>query len=355
MKQNIIILTLVASCTTIEEPQISLRPCDPTGSTTEIATSSSGGSSSTSESSGGSSSDSGTVFDCPSIADGDVVFDLGGGISRTAYVIGSAQASSTSTALVYWHGTYEGNTVPLSGALPYGVQDMFDDANGLIIMPRADAEATSRTNNPFPWWIVCGQTDPSQCGRNDDFVLAEAIAACVVEQGLADPDRLTTAGMSAGGIMASHVIERGIGSSLRLAAAISWSGGQQTEYQPTVPASEDTAVFVLHGGTSDVYCGVGQPAGSCSGYTPYSFVAPSEDMASDLDAEGNFAFVCNHGSGHNAVMGPQGAEFLLAADAGGAHPWQGFPFGVDGYGSWPGMSGGTNWMLRFYGDCHDPL
>ena len=121
------------------------------------------------------------------------------------------------------------------------------------------------------------------------------------------------------------------------------------------PTSDATSVFVLHGGTTDVYCGIGQPAGSCNGYEPYHFDEPSETMATQIDDAGNFAAVCNHGSGHNAVMGTQGADFLAVARADAPHPWLGFPFGVDGYASWPQMSGGTNWMLRFYGDCHNPM
>lgn len=297
----------------------------------------------------------GPTFTCPTITNGDVQFCADGYPCRTANFMNVNNASSTSRMLLYWHGTYEGNNNPLSNALPYGFLSAATSANALVVMPRADNEAVSRFNNPFPWWIVCGETNPAQCTRDDDFVLADMIATCAVAQGLADPDRLTVSGMSAGGIMTSHLIERGLEGGLRFAAAVSWSGGTPAAFQPTVPASPDTAVFVLHGGVNDVYCGVGNPAGSCNGYQPYSFVAPSETMASEIENAGNFAFICDHGSGHNAVMGQQGVEFLLVSDAGGNHPWQGFPFGVDGYDQWPQMSGGTNWMLRFYGDCRYPM
>lgn len=320
------------------------------------ATSTSDGSSSDGSSSDGSSSTtSEPVFDCPTIANGDVEFCAEGYPCRTANFMNVGNASPSSSLLMYWHGTHEGNNNPLSNALPYGFLDGAVAANALVVMPRADAGAVSRPNNPFPWWQVCGQVSPSQCTRDDDFVLADMIATCAVEQGLADPERLTTSGMSAGGIQTSLLLESGLEGGLSFAAAVVWSGGTPAAFQPTDPASADTAVFVLHGGSTDVYCGAGQPAGTCGGYQPYSFVAPSEEMASDLDDAGNFAFVCNHEQGHNPAMGPQGTEFLLAADAGAPHPWEGFPFGVDGYNGWPGMSGGTNWMLRFWGDCHLPL
>ncbi len=296
-------------------------------------------------------------FECPTIANGDVVFAIDGYPSRTVNFSNVSGSSASGALLLYWHGTYEGASSPLTNALPYGFLSAAQSNGALVAMPRADADATSRTNNPFPWWTVCGQTNPSQCDRDDDFVLAEAIAFCALEQGLASPNRLTSSGMSAGGIMTSRLVEHGIGAH-SLAAAVSWSGGEPLAQQPTVLDDDRTAVFAMHGGVNDVYCGVGNPAGSCSGYAPYSFVQPSEQLASDVDdgvadADG-FAFVCNHGSGHNAVMGTQGVEFLLTGDLAAGHPWRGFPFGVDGYGAWPSMSAGTNWMLRFYGDCHNP-
>lgn len=308
------------------------------------------GASSESSSSGGE----GPTFTCPTIAEGDVQFCAEGYPCRTATFMNVGNASPSSTLLMYWHGTHEGNNNPISNALPYGFLEGAVAANALVAMPRADIEAVNRPNNPFPWWQVCGQVAPAQCTRDDDFVLADMIAMCAVEQGLADPDRLTTSGMSAGGIQTSLLIESGLEGGLSFAAAVSWSGGTVEAFQPTEPASPNTSVFVLHGGETDVYCGAGQPAGTCNGFEPYSFVDVSEEMAADIAAAGNFTFVCDHESGHNPAMAPQGTEFLLGANAGAPHPWTGFPFGVDGYDGWPGMSGGTNWMLRFWGDCHYP-
>lgn len=309
---------------------------------------------------GGSTSSTGGTLTCPTIANGDVTFSIAGYPDRVVNFSNVGGASGSGALLLYWHGTYEGASSPLTNALPYGFLSAAQNDGALVAMPRADVEATSRTNNPFPWWTVCGQTNPAQCDRDDDFALAETVAACAVDQGLASPDRLTSSGMSAGGIMTSRLIERGIGTHV-LAAAVSWSGGEPLAQQPTVPDDARTAVFVLHGGSTDVYCGVGNPAGTCSGYEPYSFVQPSEQLASDVDdgvndADG-FAFVCDHGSGHNAVMGAQGVEFLLVSNLAAAHPWAAFPsFGAGGNPTgWPSMSGGAEWMLRNYGDCHNAM
>ena len=341
-RTTILALTLTA-CTTVEH--IDFRPCDPT-----LGTSSSDGASST-----------GAAFDCPTIADGIVAFDLpSAGVTRSVYFDGVAEATGLGPAMIGIHGTYEGalNGAGVPNWLGYNPgSDMLSMAiaqHGVMMALVADPAAPARSNNPFPWWPVCSATYGTQCDRADDFELVEVATTCALEQGLADPDRVLVGGMSAGGILTSLLVEHDLGD-ITLAGAVSWSGGTPPAFQPTTPTHAATSVFVLHGGTSDVYCGVGQPAGTCSGYEPYHFDAPSELMASQLDDAGNFAFVCNHGGGHNAQMGPQGAEFLSVARADVTHPWRTFPFGVDGYTQWPSMSAGTNWMLRFYGDCHDPM
>lgn len=337
------------ACTTEEVTELVYRPCDPTLGTSE-STSSAESSSTTSE-----------PFDCPTIVDGLVAFNLPtAAVTRTVYFDGVAEATGTGPFVVGLHGTYETNPAsPGSpGWLGYNPgSDMLSMAiaqHGILAAPLDDPAAAARSNNPFPWWPVCSALYGTQCDRQDDFELVEVATTCALEQGLADPDRVVVGGMSAGGIFASLLVEHDLGG-ITLAGAVSWSGGTPPAFQPTVPTHVQTSVFVLHGGTTDTYCGVGQPAGSCNGYEPYHFDAPSELMASQLDDAGNFAFVCNHFGGHNAQMGPQGAEFLSVARADVAHPWDGFPFGVDGYAPWPSMSAGTNWMLRFYGDCRYPM
>lgn len=335
---SIAITLATCGCTTVVD-QTEFRPCDPT-----LGTSSS--------SSDGGSSSTGAAIDCPTIADGTVVFDLGD-VQRSAYFDGVAEATGTGPITIGLHGTYED---ALSGGVPVWLG--YNPGSDMLSMTTAQHgvfaallgdPAAQADGEPFPWWHVCGALGTS-CTRDDDDRLAEAVAACAVEQGLADPARVLVGGMSAGGIQTSLLVERGLGD-LDIAGAVSWSGATPPAFQPTVPASTATSVFVLHGGTTDVYPqGCTPGVGDC-----YSFAPPSELMATQLDTAGNFAFVCNHGGGHNAQMGPQGAEFLSVARSDAAHPWIGFPFGVDGYAPWSSMSAGTNWMLRFYGDCHDPV
>ena len=377
MKRTVLLLAVTSCTTTIVEQPIELRPCDPsfgsdssssessstasnTGEDTDggSTTSSEGGSSSssTSDSSSsdgsttadGSSSDEGSSSDdgstgepsgglptptapCPTIEDGVVTFCPAGATTcRDALVVNASGASGSGPLALHWHGTYESPDGVLSwDDAAQDVEGMVMAQDGLMVLPYADPAAVARANSPFPWWVVCSIVSPAGCTTPDDFALADEIVACALEQELVDPTRLTTSGMSAGGIMVSHLVDR----SDYFAAAVSWSGGLQPEYRPATPAG-DTTVMVIHGGPNDVYCGTGQPNGVC-----YDFVDASEAFAQDVVDAGDYAFLCDHQAGHAAAMGPQGAEFLSLATTAG-HPWIGYPFGAGG-----------NWMLDHY--CYD--
>lgn len=269
---------------------------------------------------------------CPTIVDGDVSFCPDALTScRTVVVVNAASASNGPLA-IHWHGTYENPEGLLSwDSATIAIRSMVQSTDGLLVLPRADPAAVARPNNPFPWWVVCGES-PSQCSRPDDFILADEVVACAVEQGLVDPERLTSSGMSAGGIMTSHLVDR-VG---YLAGAVSWSGGLPVEYQPATPGST-TALLALHGGATDLYCGAGTN-GNC-----YSFVEPSEDLTLAVSQAGAFSFLCDHQAGHSAAMGNYGAFFLRDANVNG-HLWAGYPFGYPGTG--------PDWMLNHY--CYTP-
>jgi len=273
---------------------------------------------------------------CPTIVDGDVTFCPGPLLEcRTAVFVNVAGASGSGPLAMHWHGTYESPEGLLSWDwAAQQIRSMTDNENGVMVLPRADPDAVARPNNPFPWWVVCGETDPSECNRPDDFIFADEIVACVLEQELVSPERLTTSGMSAGGVQVSHLLDRTSGV---YAGIVSWSGGLPPSYQPATPGT-GASLMVLHGGPNDYYCGVGMPEGTC-----HDFVEPSEALALDTANAGRFAFLCDHQAGHSTAMGPEGAAFLAAANING-HPWTGYPFGYPGTG--------PNWMLNHY--CYAP-
>jgi hypothetical protein len=208
---------------------------------------------------------------------------------------------------------------------------MITQQQGILFVPTADPAAIARLNNPFPWWTVC-LNSPSECARPDDFILADEIMACAVEQETASPLRLNVGGFSAGGMMTAHLVDR-VG---YFAGAVSYSGGlpgnaPMSNYQPTTPPGP-TAVMALHGGPNDQYFGVGMPQG-----VGYPFQAQTEAFAIDVDDSdpltGRFAFVCNHRGGHVWTYSDQGALFMAQSIQGQPHPLEIYPAGYPGTGS----------------------
>lgn len=349
------LLTLACGTITESDAPTELRPCDPSfGSDSSTGTDAESSSSSSSD---GSSSDetstTGTEIVCPTIVNGDVDFDLpDAGVTRTVYFVNVDDASGLGPLFTYFPGTFESP----EAVLPWspidsdpawgprqGLRPMAEAENGVLAIVRADPDAVARANNPYPYWPVCDPIyleDPSYgCDRHDDYELAEAVATCVVAQGLAAADRLSVGGMSAGGIFVSSLVEDPAGA--MFAAAISWSGGEPLANQPTV-RSGSTSTMVLHGGESDVYCAPFMSTGC------YSFVQPSEQFAEDTSA----VIACNHGAGHSATIAGASSEFMARARLGQQHPWQGFPVGAGGWASFPEISDGAMWVLR--NDC-DPF
>jgi predicted esterase len=231
-------------------------------------------------------------------------------VCREAYV---RRGSGTGGPLnMYWHGTYENAVDVQSYGAGGAVLEMTLEEDGLAFYPEADPEAVNRPNNPYPWWIVGSYMSD----RKDDFHFMDEMIACAAEEGLVDLDRINVGGMSAGGIMSSHLVSR----RGYWASAVSWSGGWTVPFE----ISQPTPTMVLHGGPSDCF-------GS------YCFMNPSEFFAEQLVELGVFAFLCDHSEGdtsvnhHTDAMGAQGAEFMSLSVRGQPHPWEDYPFGSGGH------------------------
>jgi len=302
---------------------------------------------------GSSSGGDDLAFDCPaSIVDGMNTFCGDGLPCRDAFIEISGVGGPIS---FHWYGT--NGTVAL--VLPWGsaaaTRSMVAAEGGIFVIPEADPEAVGGRDpslsaeegfalNPFPWWITGDHDNPvEQTDRPDDFLLMDAVLSCM--SGQYDPTRITTGGASAGAIMSSYLMtERD-----DLAGAAIWSGGIAFG-DPMVPLGT-VAAIVLHGGEPDQYCGPGTS-------TCYDFLLPSTNLAIDMVAAGNFAFLCDFGEGrtvppfnpgdtHTDAMANEGAEFLRLANTAG-HPWDTNPaiIGPD----LPNTPGPWGWMLDHY--CH---
>ncbi len=271
---------------------------------------------------------------CPPINDGDVGFCPAGlgGTCRNVRISNAAGATATGPLQIHWHGTGETPEGLLaSDSVTQQILTTTIAEGGIMVMPDADPDALARPV-AFPWWIVGDITDPAMhVDREDDFILMDEVVACIIEAGLASPDRINTSGFSAGGIMTSHIVEqRGY-----FASAVSWSGGTPTTYQPAEPIGA-TSVMAIHGGPTDLYCDEGVVGGGC-----FDFAATSEALATVVVDEGNFGFICDHHGGHAPNIGLEGSEFMRLANRGADHPWADYVFGS-----------GANWVLDNY--CHAP-
>lgn len=248
---------------------------------------------------------------CPDLAEGWNEFCPAGiDVCREAYV---RRGAGTGGPLnLYWHGTYENAVDVQTYGAGGAVLEMTLAEGGLAFYPEADPEAVNRPNNPYPWWIVGSYMSD----RKDDFHFLDEMIACAAEEGLVDLDRINVGGMSAGGIMASHLVSR----RGYWASSVSWSGGWTVPFEISAP----TPTMVLHGGPSD-----------CFGN--YCFMNPSEFFAEQLVELGVFAFLCDHSEGdtsanhHTDAMGAQGAEFMALAVRNQPHPWEDYPFGSGGH------------------------
>jgi len=132
---------------------------------------------------------------------------------------------------------------------------------------------------------------------NGHVAAVDELLACTIQQIGIDTCRIHTGGFSMGGLMTTQM------SYLRsnyLASVVSYSGGLPTSRGPADQDSANKlAAMVVHGGASDSVSGL-------------SFQTASINFYNDLKTNGHFAFVCNHGAGHDvpASIGPGGWQFL---------------------------------------------
>src|SRR5690606_33172122 len=94
-------------------------------------------------------------------------------------------------------------------------------------------------------------------------------------------------GMSAGGIQTTAF---SMARSRYIASSASSSGGQFTE-QPFEDPDNRFAATIIHGGDNHILGGF------------VNFKAPSASWHNQLIANGNFAFICDHGGGHTIPSG----------------------------------------------------
>jgi hypothetical protein len=194
---------------------------------------------------------------CPTIATG-MISVLGQQVQ-----IWTGPAASKGPMVFYWHGTGSSSTEAVSGLGP-GLQEI-QSSGGVVASFTTSTKMGMNTGNNV-WYT-------------GDFVMADNILSCAVQQGLVDPRQIYTAGCSAGGLQVGAMTYQ---RSSYLAAAMPNSGGTISTFM--MQDAHRPAMISTHGGPGDVVI--------------ISFPEYTAKMNTDLKAKGSFVVNCDHGGAH---------------------------------------------------------
>lgn len=213
--------------------------------------------------------------ECPTFANGNATFSPATIAPRDVKLWVGDNPEPGGMLVIYWHAY---GSVPDEAAftLTQPVIDAILDAGGVIAAPYPAEDV-----GEFPWFSV------NVSERVDDMLVGDEIVACAIEQLGIDPRRIHATGMSAGGI---QTVAFSMARSRYIASAASFSGGEYVE-QPFEDAENRFAAMIIHGGDNDLFGGF------------VNFKALSTVWFNQLSANGNFAFICDHGGGHTIPAG----------------------------------------------------
>lgn len=230
---------------------------------------------------------------CPTITSGDVTFAPAGIPPRKVKLELDAAASQTGPLLLYWHAT---GSSPAEAAYALGTsRTKITSAGGVIASPYSDPAA-----GQFEWYLVNGSP------KQDDFILADEIVACLAAAHRIDTHHIHSMGMSAGALQTSAL---SLLRSSYIASVATYSGGL-TAGVTTVsqnPANKFAALIFV-GGTSDNVFGL-------------DFLDASKRYQQLLVAGGHFAAICDHGKGHQIPLDAAPSVITF--------------FEANGFGVWP--------------------
>lgn len=209
---------------------------------------------------------------CPPIVSGDVTFAPAGIAPRKVKL--ALGASSPGPLLIYWHAT---GSSPNEASYALGTThgEIIADG-GIVASPYSDDAAGT-----FEWFVVNGSP------REDDFLLADEIVACLVDAGRVDPTRIHSLGMSAGGLQTTAFSFYRAG---YIASVATFSGGLPADFTPpNIDTTNKFAALIFDGGTADNVFGL-------------DFKAASENYLSVLTAHDHYAALCEHDRGHEIPL-----------------------------------------------------
>ena len=172
--------------------------------------------------------------------------------------------------VIYWYYT-GGNAASILGEFPQAQIDAVVQAGG-VVASIGQSKGTGTNTGDFVWYT-------------DDFLTADEIVACAIQELHIDTRRIFTTGGSAGALQAAWMAYARSG---YVAAAAPISGGVVVPQQYQDPTNIPAAMAIHGAAGSDVVV--------------IDFAQASQTWENDVKAHGGFAMDCNTGGGH--ISGP---------------------------------------------------
>lgn len=214
---------------------------------------------------------------CPSdFAEGGTITMTSNDVERTVKVIVPESGAEGAPVVFVWH--------PLGGTarmmVQYlGLNTLADEQGVVFVVPDAVE------GNLFEWdfWN----------GDDNDVTLYDDLRTCLSTEMGVDLSRVSTTGMSAGGLWSSWL---GVHRGDTLSTVLAMSGGADPVWEYETPASQFPALL-MYGGESDTWGGGG---------IEVDFREATLNYAAELYADGHFVVLCNHDGGH--TIPPEGMD-----------------------------------------------
>ncbi len=206
---------------------------------------------------------------CPAVQSGVNSISTGGA-NRTFEVFLPSDTSDMALAF-FWYGT--GGT----GQDYSWLQGFASGYDLALVVPQATGSLT------FEWPVLGTDNTTGELAFFDDMV------ACVTESLDVDTRKIYTSGFSAGALWSSYLVMH---RSEYLASAAIFSGGTGSLVRSDETPEVDIPILGFHGGDADVYGGI------------VNFKDQMNQFLGNLDSDGHFVVVCDHGEGHTI---PEGA------------------------------------------------
>jgi poly(3-hydroxybutyrate) depolymerase len=243
---------------------------------------------------------------CPDLSTAGTIVWQSNGNQRSVITVYPAEMTDNMPLVFVWH-PLGGNAAMMVNYLQ--LQRFADQHQVIMVVPdlREGAQTWGFYGNP-----------------SDDLAVYDDMRTCMSEQQNIDLYKVSTTGMSAGGLWSTYLVMHRADS---LATALIMSGGTDPLTLPYKTPTQNIPVLVTWGGTNDTW---GQ------GSYLVEFEKTTMNFRENLTNDGHYVVGCNHGRGHTipTEAGVMSELWLLNHTYGKPSPFlesiEGFPSYCEG-------------------------